>query len=86
MTAGMAFQDMRTPLTVWFCPMWWLGSQKNEMSALALQLALGWANYQTAWTCLHKLRRAMIRPGREGLAGVVVTMAWKRELLQPIEP
>jgi len=53
---------------------------------LALQLALGWANYQTAWTCLHKLRRAMIRPGREGLAGVVVTMAWKRELLQPIEP
>jgi hypothetical protein len=32
---------------------------------------LGWGSYQTAWTCLHKLRRAMVRPGRERLAGVV---------------
>ena len=32
---------------------------------------LGWGSYQTAWTWLHKLRRAMIRPGRARLAGVV---------------
>ena len=51
--------------------MWWLTSQKNGVSAVALQRVLGWGSYQTAWTCLHKLRRAMIRPGRERLAGVV---------------
>ena len=70
-TAGTVFQDSRTPLTVWFRAMWWLTSQKNGVSAIALQRVLGWGSYQTAWTCLHKLRRAMIRPGRERLAGVV---------------
>ena len=51
--------------------MWWVTSQKNGVSALGLQQVLGWGSYQTAWTCLHKLRRAMIRPGRERLAGAV---------------
>lgn len=71
MTAGTVFQDTRTPLTVWFRAMWLLISQKNGVSAVALQRVLGWGSYQTAWTCLHKLRRAMVRPGRERLAGVV---------------
>lgn len=71
MTAGTVFQDTRTPLTVWFRAMWLLISQKNGVSAVALQRVLGWGSYQTAWTCLHKLRRAMIRPDRERLAGVV---------------
>ena len=70
-TAGTVFQDTRTPLTVWFRAMWWMTSQKNGVSALGLQQVLGWGSYQTAWTCLHKLRRAMIRPGRERLAGTV---------------
>ena len=30
-----------------------------------------WASYQTAWLCLHKLRKAMIRQGRERLSGKV---------------
>lgn len=38
---------------------------------MALQQVLGWGSYQAAWTCLHKLRRAMIRPGRDRLHGVV---------------
>ena len=59
MTAGTVFQDTRTPLTVWFRAMWLLISQKNGVSAVALQRVLGWGSYQTAWTCLHKLRRAM---------------------------
>ena len=70
-TAGTVFQDTRTPLTVCFRAMWWMTSQKNGASALGLQQVLGWGSYQTAWTCLHKLRRAMIRPGRERLAGAV---------------
>ena len=28
-------------------------------------------SYQTAWAWLHKLRRAMVRPGRDDLSGVV---------------
>jgi len=39
---------------------------EERVSALALQRVLGWGSYQTAWTCLHKLRRAMIRPGASG--------------------
>ena len=70
-TAGTVFQDTRTPLTEWFRAMWWVTSQKNGVSALTLQQVLGWGSYQTAWTCLHKLRRAMVRPGRERLQGVV---------------
>lgn len=70
-TAGTIFQGTRTPLTVWFRAMWWMTSQKNGISALGLQRVLGWGSYQTAWVCLHKLRRAMVRPGRERLAGSV---------------
>ena len=32
---------------------------------------LGLKSYETAWTWLHKLRRAMVRPGRELLTGRV---------------
>lgn len=70
-TAGTVFQDTRTPLTEWFRAMWWITCQENGVSALSLQQALGWGSYQTAWTCLHKLRRAMVRPGRERLKGIV---------------
>lgn len=70
-TAGTIFQDTRTPLTTWFRAMWWVTSQKTGASALGLQRVLGLATYRTAWTWLHKLRRAMVRPGRERLAGQV---------------
>jgi len=32
---------------------------------------LGLGSYQTAWTWLHKLRAAMVRPGRDRLSGTV---------------
>ena len=68
-TAGTIFQDTRTPLPVWFRAMWWVTTQKNGASALGLQQVLGLRKYKTAWTMLHKLRRAMVRPGRDLLAG-----------------
>jgi transposase-like protein len=70
-TAGTVFQDTRTPLQVWFQAMWWLTTQKNGASALSLQRVLGLKKYQTAWTWLHKLRSAMVRPGRDLLHGRV---------------
>lgn len=70
-TAGTIFQDTRTPLALWFRAMWWVTTQKNGASALGLQRVLGLKSYQTAWTWLHKLRRAMVRPGRDLLMGRV---------------
>ena len=70
-TAGTIFQDTRTPLRLWFQAMWWMTTQKNGASALGLQRVLGLKQYQTAWTWLHKLRSAMVRPGRDLLTGRV---------------
>jgi len=65
------FQDTRTPLVVWFRAIWYVTSQKNGASASSIQRILGLRSYQTAWTWLHKLRRAMVRPGRDKLHGRV---------------
>jgi transposase-like protein len=70
-TAGTIFQGTRKPLMMWFRAIWWVTSQKTGASALGLQQSLGLHSYQTAWTWLHKLRRAMVRPGRDRLAGRV---------------
>ncbi len=70
-TAGTIFQDTRTPLMVWFRAMWAVTGPKTGTSALTLQQLLGLGSYQTAWAWLHKLRRAMVRPGREALTGHV---------------
>ena len=51
--------------------MWLFTSQKYGANALGLQRVLGFGSYQTAWTWLHKLRRAMIRPDRDRLHGRV---------------
>jgi transposase-like protein len=69
--AGTIFQDSKLPLTIWFRAMWQVTSQKDGISALGLQRVLGLGSYKTAWALLHKLRRAMVRPGRERLRGVV---------------
>ena len=71
LTAGTIFQDTRKPLRLWFRAIWWVTTQKNGASALGLQRTLGLGGYLTAWTWLHKLRRAMVRPGRARLSGRV---------------
>jgi hypothetical protein len=70
-TAGTVFQDSKLPLTLWFRAMWQITAQKNGISAIGLQRVLGLGSYKTAWTVLHKLRRAMVRPGRDRLHGIV---------------
>jgi ISXO2-like transposase domain/Transposase zinc-ribbon domain len=70
-TAGTIFQDTRTPLTTWFRAMWWVTAPKTGMSALGLQQVLGLGSYKTAWSWRQKLRRAMVRPGRDRLHGHV---------------
>lgn len=70
-TAGTIFERTRKPLTVWFRVIWWITSQKYGASAKGLQRMIGLGSYETAWTWLHKLRRAMVRQGRDRLSGSI---------------
>ncbi len=62
-TAGTIFDRTRTPLTVWLTACWLFATQKDGISALALQRALGIGSYQTAWAMLHPLA---LGPGAAG--------------------
>lgn len=71
-TAGTIFDKTRQPLRTWFAAAWEIVNQKTAgVSAKGLQRTLELGSYQTAWTMLHKYRSAMVRPGRELLAGTV---------------
>ena len=70
-TAGTLFADTHKPLRLWFEALWHVTNQKYGASALGMQRILGLGSYHTAWHWLHKLRRAMVRPGRDRLAGTV---------------
>jgi len=69
--AGTLFEGTRKSLVLWFRVIWWITSQKNGASALGLQHIIGLGSYKTAWMWLHKLRLAMVRPGRDTLSGTV---------------
>ena len=69
-TVGTLFTDTHLPLSLWFEAMWHVVHQKSGASALGVQRVLG-VSYPTAWRWLHKLRRAMVRRGRDRLAGTV---------------
>ena len=71
LTAGTIFEGTRRPLRLWFRAMWLVTSEKHGISALGLQRQLGLGSYQTAWAGLHKIRKAMVRPGRERLSGKI---------------
>jgi len=70
-TAGTILHRTRKPLRLWFRAMWHITNQKYGANALGLQRALDFGSYHTAWQWLHKLRWAMVRPGRDKLNGVV---------------
>ncbi len=67
--AGTIFQGTRKPLRPWLQAIWYITSQKFGGSALGLKRIFGLKSYQTAWSWLHKMRRAMIRPDRSTLSG-----------------
>ena len=68
---GSLFQNTRKPLRLWFQAIWYVVNQKNGVNALGLQKAQGLGSYHTAWEWRHKLRRAMVRSGRDRLSGLV---------------
>ncbi len=68
---GTIFEGSNLPLRVWLRGIWWLISEKQGVSAAALQRNFGLGSYRTAWMMLHKLRKAMIKGDREKLKGQV---------------
>ena len=70
-TANTIFHATRKPLLLWFHIIWWVVAQKTGVSANNLKDFMGFGSYETAWSWLHKLRRAMVRPHRDRLTGTV---------------
>jgi transposase-like protein len=68
---GTLLHRTRFPLKTWFDAAWHVCEQKNGMSALGLQRAMGFGSYHTAWEWLHRMRQAMVLPGRDKLNGEV---------------
>ena len=67
LTAGTLLHKTHKPLKLWFRAVFEISSRKNGISAKELQRIMGFGSYNTAWTWLHKLRAALVRPDREPL-------------------
>ena len=67
LTSGTLLQGTRKPFKTWFRAVFEISSRRNGISARDLQRIMGFGSYETAWTWLHKLRAALVRPGREPL-------------------
>ena len=70
-TAGTVLHRSHLPLKLWFLAAWLVATHTNGISARQLWRQLGLGSYKTAWLLLQKLRRAMVDPEREPLAGLV---------------
>lgn len=66
-TAGTVLHKTHTPLHLWFWAAYLMSTPTPGVSAVQLQRQLGLGRYETAWTMLHKLRRAMVNPERQHL-------------------
>jgi transposase-like protein len=69
--AGTIFEQTKTGLAKWFLAIYLVTASKGGLSAMELQRQMGFGSYQTAWSWLHKIRRAMVRPDRPPLAARV---------------
>ena len=70
-TARTVLHRSHLGLRTWFLAAWLVATHRNGISARQLWLQLGLGSYKAAWLLLRKLRRAMVDPGREPLAGLV---------------
>src|SRR5260370_28617989 len=68
-TAGTVLHRSRQPLTTWFWAAYLVVTHTPVISALQFQRQVGLRRYETAWTMLHKVRRAMVRPDRDRIGG-----------------
>lgn len=69
-TAGTVMSNTKLPLKSWLWAAWLMVSSKRGLSASELGRQAG-VSLESAFTVLHKLRKAMVAPGRERLRGRV---------------
>jgi transposase-like protein len=65
--AGTIFEQTKTGLARWFLAIYLVTSSKGGISAMALKRQMGFGSYHTAWSWLHKIRKAMVAPQRTPL-------------------
>ena len=70
-TAGTVLHGSKLKLSVWFWAAYLMATHSNGISALQLQQQLGLGSYKSAWLLCAKLRRALVAPDRQPLAGLV---------------
>ena len=70
-TAGTVLHGSPLPLRTWFLAAWLMATHSNGISARQLWRQLGLGSDKSAWLLVRKLRRAMVDPDREPLAGLV---------------
>jgi transposase-like protein len=71
LTAGTVLEKTRKPLKVWFRAVFEISTRRTGISAMDLMRIMGFGSYKTAWSWLHKLRAALVRPEREPLGPFV---------------
>lgn len=71
LTAGTIMHRSKVPLLTWFYGAFLTATLTPGVSAVQLQRQLSISRYETAFQLLHKLRSAMVAPGRERLHGCV---------------
>ncbi len=71
LTSCTLLAGTRKPLKAWFRAIFEISVHRHGISAKDLQRIMGFGSYKTAWTWLHKLRRAFVRPEREPLAAMI---------------
>jgi len=75
LTAGTIMHRSRTPLTKWFMAIYLVAKDSRGVPALQLMKELN-VSYPTAWSMLHKIRRAMgAMENQYQLAGIVEMVA-----------
>jgi ISXO2-like transposase domain/Transposase zinc-ribbon domain len=70
-TAGTVLHGSHLPLRTWFLAAWLMATHANGISARQLWRQLGLGSYKSARLLVRELRRAMVDPEREPLAGLV---------------
>jgi len=70
-TTDTLLHRTRHPLKTWFQVLWQVCEQKNGISPLGLQRAMGFGSYHTAFEWLRRIRGVMVFPGRSRLTGEV---------------
>jgi ISXO2 transposase-like protein len=71
LTSGTLLEKTRKPLKMWFRAVFEISTRRTGISAMDLMRIMGFGSYKTAWTWLHKLRAALVRPDREPLGPFV---------------